>query len=748
MPNPARSLLRPILGLLGLSTLLAPASAGAGPAPFEPVTPPDWVYDVTRMALCSPGECGDAAEAGAQVVQTNVVWPYYPLKRDGGKGLSENEAKELRQAVAAVHKRGSKFVLGLPPFPPVDLMEAHPGWRVKSDPAVDVTKVEPKENDLGTRLGCNNGPWGDYLIDVCEELLKDYDLDGYSFDGNYHAALCHCPSCAEKYKRDTSRDLPARADLDDVAYRQYLVWRGEKLEDHFRSLQRRLKGAKPGAVLINWSVNAGRYGHFLFSPRAMPTRLNLLFDMPMQEWWLDETNLGSSVAPAFGAAYIRATAGDRPNASEPYLMSRGNPYGNESFPPHEQFVRFMLALSNGSMPASILSWAGHDKGSVPAFKEVEKRQKWVVRARPLPWAAMLVSEQTRQFHAYKDVAERHLPHLFGVFRAATEEHLPLNLVNDWDLEPAGREALARYKVLVLPNAAALSDAQVEGVREFVRSGGGLVATCETSLFDELGRPRKDFALADLLGVSYRGHPSPAPPSQRPRLDANFAVVADENYWKERTGVARLTWAGHALVTDPKLADLVPRRDVIFRGPRVLVSEPTDAASVAARLTPEGSAPGTPPLPAVIVRDFGKGRVVYFAAGVDAALWSYAFPYQRRLMGRALELAAGGPPPVRVEAPMCVQATFFRQSDAAGTRTVVHLFNGLDTTSGHGQPKSEVPLREEVVAIHDIRVRFPGSVPKRVHIEPDGVEAQTSRDGDATLVKVPPLAVHRMVVAEW
>ena len=45
------------------------------------------------------------------------------------------------------------------------------------------------------------------------------------------------------------------------------------------------------------------------------------------------------------------------------------------------------------------------------------------------------------------------------------------------------------------------------------------------------------------------------------------------------------------------------------------------------------------LPAGIVRTFGKGRVVYLAAGMDAALWVYAYPYQRRLLARAIEWAA-------------------------------------------------------------------------------------------------------------
>jgi hypothetical protein len=39
----------------------------------------------------------------------------------------------------------------------------------------------------------------------------------------------------------------------------------------------------------------------------------------------------------------------------------------------------------------------------------------------------------------------------------------------------------------LPNIAALSDAQCEQLRAFVAKGGSLVATHETSLYDEQGR---------------------------------------------------------------------------------------------------------------------------------------------------------------------------------------------------------------------------------------------------------------------
>ena len=695
-----------------LTDFPAAADAPKSTGDFQAVRIPEWVRGVTRMAFLSPGEVDRAARAGVQVVHTNLIWPYFPLRRDGG-GLNKDDARKLRELVEHCHTQGMKLVLGLPPFPSVECVRKHPDWRVQSGDK-PVT-IEPKENDLGSRLACNLGPWGDFLIEVCGELIEDYHLDGYSFDGNYHPALCKCSFCKAAYNKDRNRELPAKMNLDEIAYREYLVWRGERLEDHYRRLQQRIKKANPEAVLMSWTTNAGRYGHFLFSPRSMPTRLNRLFDLPMQEWWLDETNLGGSLAPSFGAAYLRAVTGDRPCASEPYLMSRGNPYGTDSFPAHERLTRALLATTYGSALAMSFGWPGHDPAG--DFHEIARREKYLKRTSNLPWAAMLVSEQTRQFYAYKDIADRFLSPLLGVFRAATEEHLPLQLINDWDLTA---EALARFAVLVLPNSAALSDAQAAAIRDYVAKGGGLVASGDASLCDELGRPRSDFALADLFGVSFKDHS------------------------KTRNEVARLNWTNHPLVRDLKLQKLVPGKSATFRGPQLIVGEPKQKEEVALRMLPERS---KQPLPAAIVRPFGKGRVVYFAAGIDAANWSYSYPYYRRLLASAIEWAAGGQPPMQVIAPMCVQATYFTQQDKDQRRIIVHLFNGIDTAANHGLPAADVPLREEIVPIHGIRVRFRRDVPKQFHVEPGGLVIEAHRDGIDTIVSIPPLEIHAMLVGE-
>jgi hypothetical protein len=726
------------VGALGLTTTAAEGEADAGAAKeASPLPVPAWVHEVTRMGFLSPAEVAKAAASGAQVVHTNLVWPYFPLRRAGG-GLSREDDRKLRALAADCRRAGVRLVLGLPPFPPVSLVKKHPDWRVHPDDSTAARRVEPKENDLGTRLGCNLGPWGDYFIDVCVELLADYGLDGYSFDGNYHPPLCFCPACKTSYRRDKGKAVPARANLDDLAYREYLVWRGERLEDHYRRLQQRLKKARPDAVLMSWTVNAGRWGHFLHSPRAMPTRLNRLFDLPMQEWWLDETNVGASLLPVFGASYLRATVGDRPCAAEPYLMARGNPYGTDSFPSHERTTRCLLALTCGNVLAESFGWPGHNVAD--DFRQVARLEKYLTRTTALPWAGMLVSEQARQFYAYRNIAERFLPHPLGVFRASVEAHFPLTLVNDWDLSA---DALARFAVIVLPNAAALSDAQVAAVRAYVRGGGGLVATGETSLCNELGVPRRDFALADLFGVSFRGRFDVA--QKRPKLDENFAWALDEAYWKQRVGVGLLSWGDHPLVRDRRLKELVPHGSVRFRGPLVRVSEPANKAEVVVRVKPEGAPDAASP--AIILRQVGKGRMAYFAAGVDAALWSYAYPYQRLLLTRALEWAARTPMPISVRAPLCVHVTHFVQNEGGTQRTILHFFNGVNTTANHGLPAMDVPLREEVIPIHGIEVTFHKAAPKKLVCEPGGRAVTSRREGADTVVTLPPLEVHFLLVAE-
>jgi hypothetical protein len=138
-----------------------------------------------------------------------------------------------------------------------------------------------------------------------------------------------------------------------------------------------------------------------------------------------------------------------------------------------------------------------------------------------------------------------------------------------------------------------------------------------------------------------------------------------------------------------------------------------------------------------------------AAGLDAGYYQYSYPYQRLILKEAIEWAAGSiVQPVRVTAPMCVHSNTMRQTTASGERLIVHLFNNVNTTGGHAFPNDDVPLREETIPIHTIKVVFRnGTAIKSVKLQPEGTVLETTQTPDGLAVTVPRLDVHVMVVAE-
>ncbi len=85
----------------------------------------------------------------------------------------------------------------------------------------------------------------------------------------------------------------------------------------------------------------------------------------------------------------------------------------------------------------------------------------------------------------------------GMYEALLRGRFAFDYVHEDRLEP---ERLKKYRALLLPNVAMLSDRQCEQLRAYVRAGGSLMASFETSLYDENLKPRADFGLAELMGV--------------------------------------------------------------------------------------------------------------------------------------------------------------------------------------------------------------------------------------------------------
>jgi type 1 glutamine amidotransferase len=710
---------------------------------------PEWVQQTTgcgyTLSAMGSEARARAAAHGVTISELGFVDPFYAyydsklLKRRSPHVPLGSLEKDI-----AEYKRLGVRILGVyPPCLQGEVYENHPDWRRIATNTTEIPQIDLKQFPHGGML-CLLGPYGDFFIDVLAEIVTLYpDVDAFSFDGLHYGGVCYCGHCRDAYRHASGSEIP-NADMNDPSFRRYQHWADRRMENLVQRMQTRLKAIKAELALVTWTTNAGRFGHFLSIPRNMPARMNLLLDAPDQEFWLDESNRGTTIVPAIANATIWAATNHRVAFSEPYILSHGNPYGKDSFPPAEIMRRMMLALTYGASPSIAVAQPENLQQELyHCLDEVARRKPWLTHKSPEHWAALVMSDNTRNFYGRSagQVEERYMAAVFGAFRAAVEGHLPMAVINDWNLNEAD---LAKYKVLVMPNTACLDDAQVAAIEAFVQRGGGLVASLDTSLFDEFGDPRENFALAGVLGVDYRGLP-PAGQGEVEELDVNFAKSIGADYWEKRKNVFEFRQDVNSLLNQGKMQTYVGAEPVTFKGAAVRVA-PRAPALVIGTLRTKGVAEAVE-FPGVVTHTYGQGRVAYFPAGFDAAYYLYAYPYERLALLHAIEWAAVAPRPVTVEAPMCVHAQFMRQSKD-GERLIVHLFNDLNSTAHHALPVDDVPLREETVPIHDIRVRFgPQYRLGRVHLEPEGRDLETTVSVAGTLVSVPRLDVHSMVIGE-
>ena len=104
-----------------------------------------------------------------------------------------------------------------------------------------------------------------------------------------------------------------------------------------------------------------------------------------------------------------------------------------------------------------------------------------------------------------------------VEQALIQANIPFDIIFDRQLE-----RLSKYKALILPDQECLTDGQVRLIRRYVESGGGLLSTGQTGLYDDWRRRRSNYALADVTQVNasayrenlytFRTYPSGLPSS--------------------------------------------------------------------------------------------------------------------------------------------------------------------------------------------------------------------------------------------
>lgn len=337
---------------------------------------------------------------------------------------------------------------------------------------------------------------------------------------------------------------------------------------------------------------------------------------------------------------------------------------------------------------------------------------------------LVYSQQTWNYYGGDKAREKVEDHALGFYQALIETRVPFEMVHDHLLDA---EHLRPFKTLILPNIAALSDAQCQQLRAFVQGGGSIVATHETSLYDEMGEPRPDFGLADLFGVAFDGG------SEGPMKNSYLAIERDATTRRFHPLVMGLEDAGRIINDVHRL--LVKATTPLPHAPLTLIPSYPDLPMemVWPRVTQTD-------IPQVYARQVGVGRVVYFPWDIDRAFWEVLNVDHGRLLINAVDWATNEERPVTVTGPGVLDVTVWQQRQSM----TVHLVNLTNPMMMKGPVRELIPVGEQVV-----RLQVPEDRPiARVHLLRAGITPPVQHERGVITVRVPSVLEHEVVAVDF
>jgi hypothetical protein len=274
----------------------------------------------------------------------------------------------------------------------------------------------------------------------------------------------------------------------------------------------------------------------------------------------------------------------------------------------------------------------------------------------------------------------------GVYKALVESHFSVDFVFD---ETATGETLQSYPVVILANVAAMTTAEVDMFSRYVESGGNLVATAETSLYDENGEPLTEFQLADLFGVRYL-RTNDCDNCYFRKLPALYAHEIDARYYVLSPGGVQIVEATSA---EPRgdLHEAFFKRSLPDRFFSHNIHPPYERIG-----------------DAVYFRQVGQGTSTYLPFRLGAA---YADPYElpeHRQLWASVIRSVHPEPLVAVQAPLNTEVIVREAADCV----YVHLVTYNPLRQAKTLPKLDQPIvpsqrmEEPLLYRAQLQIKFP------------------------------------------
>lgn len=539
----------------------------------------------------------------------------------------------------------------------------NPDWLVKTASGKPV-RVECWPLDIL----CINSPFRDVAMTQIAEIVDRYDFDGLWLDepcfeeSSGEDPTCYCPFCQQKFRSRFGSAIPQK-DWSSELWRTFVRWREESVERFLEEVWDLVKARDPELPItfngttalprVSWTMGVCGERAFRYTDFASVEVYPEVDGYARPYIW-----------PKLARAMAAAADSHAKELEVIGTRYRGIPYDGSFRNRATMEWEIATAMSSGAhymftdMPypdGNIERSFYREIGEI--YREAGEKTPYL-GGEPLEFAAVAYSHTTRLLSARDDADARYTESFCGTCKALAEAeaHVPWSCIVEADLSDS--ERLGRYPVVVLPDVVCLSDHQVEAIAEYVKGGGGLVATYRTSLWDAEGRARSDFGLSEVLGCSYH---------DLFEKDAGYVgLISDRDL---SLGLPEHPHVHHGAFVKLKALGGAETDGTLFDSFHEGLSAYRYYGCMKATLGKETK------WPALVKNRLGRGRTVTMPFMPGCNYEANGYEYFGRLLLNAVLWAAREDPAIVVHAPANVGVNCMRMDGGGGDGAyVVHLIN--------------------------------------------------------------------------
>ncbi len=554
--------------------------------------------------------------------------------------------------------------------------DQHPDWFARNE------KGEPIILDYTTPelyAPCYNGHYrNEHAVEFIEQLMQKYKIDGIWHNAvNFHN-VCYCDRCKDDFHKTAGREIPVKGSSPEE-WGEYYQWNSGVAARQLGLMRSTVK--KYG----NDKTYAAEVFDMYRIEQQKETGISLYSAAEYFDFFVIVAFLADNSTEVeykdiyYPAAIVKFLKSLEPGKA-PVILFGGN--GTEHRYIYEPPLDSRLWLWEAAAAGGGF-WNCYFNGSYPAnapdsrnayvasdmYKYLLDNELLIQHLQPVTDIGVMYSKTSGEQLGDEDFSGS----MRGVQRLLAENHYQYGFISDKLLT---EEKLREFKVLLMPDISALSEEHVKIISEWVKKGGKLISSFQTSLFNEKGIARKDFGLGEVMGVSYLNQ-----------------IV--------NTGID----CYQIIVTRNDLVKGMEKTELLHNGGRTIMTKALNGAKIITgylpkinNQPPEYAYPESwdPQYPVMVNNHFGKGESIYFANEIEKLNYTVGHPDYDQLLRNSMTHLLGNDPVLNTNAPASVHVYLNKSS----SDPKIYQLSLVNTSSS-----SQRPFRD-LIPVNNLTVELP------------------------------------------